>query len=213
MAFTLFNVSYSSSVLYVVLVLIEKLALVVGVSKFFSVPLVRYWVVGVSTVAVLWAMAQPLLVSIPSLHTLGICFFNALALAVVWGMVVRSKLSLHPAIRFAILTATALLLLHWLAYVPVSRLLYPPWHVYAFAFGTILLVLQYLALLAAVFSLFHQRLLESEAEALDLAYRDPLTGLNNKRYMDVIFDKVLLLASRLISLWRFAILTLISLNR
>jgi len=47
-----------------------------------------------------------------------------------------------------------------------------------------------------VLLLFQRRLMASEATALDLAFHDPLTGLNNKRYMSTLFEQALLLATR-----------------
>ena len=43
---------------------------------------------------------------------------------------------------------------------------------------------------------FQKRLLDAELYALDLAYHDPLTGLNNQRYMNTLFDQALMLAMR-----------------
>lgn len=52
------------------------------------------------------------------------------------------------------------------------------------------------SLLAAVLALFQMRLIDAEAKALEMAFLDPLTGLNNKRYMTTLFDQALLLATR-----------------
>ncbi|TXH96814.1 MAG: GGDEF domain-containing protein [Rheinheimera sp.] len=51
-------------------------------------------------------------------------------------------------------------------------------------------------MLSTVIVLFCRRLTESEAKALELAYQDPLTGLSNKRYVDVLFGQALQLANR-----------------
>ncbi|MBN9401291.1 MAG: GGDEF domain-containing protein, partial [Burkholderiales bacterium] len=59
-----------------------------------------------------------------------------------------------------------------------------------------LALVQYLSLLANVLLQFQHRLLEAEGRALELAYLDPLTGLNNQNYLNKLFEQALLLATR-----------------
>lgn len=59
-----------------------------------------------------------------------------------------------------------------------------------------LALVQYLSLLASVLLQFQKRLLAAEERALELAYHDPLTGLNNKHYLSNLFEQALLLATR-----------------
>lgn len=91
--------------------------------------------------------------------------------------------------------ASFVLAFHWISS-PVLIDWFPVWFKYAFMLGTVLVLIQYMSLLAAVLSLFLKRLLDAEAKALDMAFLDPLTGLNNQRYMNTLFDQALLLATR-----------------
>ncbi|WP_377701819.1 diguanylate cyclase domain-containing protein [Pseudoduganella sp. UC29_71] len=85
--------------------------------------------------------------------------------------------------------------MHWLA-APLVLYLFPSWFRNGFVLGTVLVLVQYLSLLAAVLAQFQSRLLEAESKALDLAFLDPLTGLNNKRHVHTLFDQALVLATR-----------------
>ena len=58
------------------------------------------------------------------------------------------------------------------------------------------MALQYTSLLTAILALFHRRLIQAEAKALKMAFKDPLTGLYNKHFMNNLFDQALLLATR-----------------
>jgi diguanylate cyclase len=91
--------------------------------------------------------------------------------------------------------ASAIMGVHWLSG-PVIIDFHPAWFMTGFVLGTILVSLQYLSLLGATLTLFQRRLVDAEAKALDMAFLDPLTGLNNKRYMNTLFDHALLLATR-----------------
>jgi diguanylate cyclase (GGDEF)-like protein len=97
-------------------------------------------------------------------------------------------------LRLASLSAAAMAA-HW-ACGPLLVEHYPGWFRHGFLLGTVLMLLVYMSLLAMVLSQFQRRLLEAEAKALDMAFLDPLTGLNNKRYMNTLFDHALLLATR-----------------
>lgn len=90
---------------------------------------------------------------------------------------------------------SGLLALHWTAAFPLIEA-FPGWQVTGLALGTVLVLIQYLALLACVLRQFQQRLMDAESKALDLAYFDPLTGLNNKNYLSKLFEQALVLATR-----------------
>ncbi|MFK2877848.1 diguanylate cyclase domain-containing protein [Rhodanobacter hydrolyticus] len=91
--------------------------------------------------------------------------------------------------------ASLLLALHWALVYPIIAW-FPVWSSRGFLLGVGLTLVQYFALLAALLRSFQQRLLLAESSALDMAFRDPLTGLNNRRYMNSLFDNALLLATR-----------------
>ncbi len=89
---------------------------------------------------------------------------------------------------------SGILALHWASF-PLIHL-FPQWLVAGLAVGTTLVLIQYLSLLASILQQFQKRLLNAESRALELAYLDPLTGLNNKNYLDKLFQQALLLATR-----------------
>jgi diguanylate cyclase (GGDEF)-like protein len=99
-------------------------------------------------------------------------------------------------LKRGIVLVLCLLALHWSLVVPLYLWWLPDWRQLGFVYGTALAMLQYLLLLMAVIMLFCRRLTESESKALELAYQDPLTGLSNKRYVDVLFGQALQLANR-----------------
>jgi diguanylate cyclase (GGDEF)-like protein len=91
--------------------------------------------------------------------------------------------------------ASGVLALHWATAFPLAEV-FPRWRVIGLAVGTVLVLIQYLSLLAGVLRQFQKRLTDAESRALELAYCDPLTGLNNKNYLDQLFQQALLLATR-----------------
>ncbi|WP_229215604.1 diguanylate cyclase [Duganella sp. CY15W] len=102
----------------------------------------------------------------------------------------------YPRVPMRILAVSSVLLsLHWLTGPTLSHFSVA-YFKNVFLIGTVLVTTQYFALVAAVLLLFQRRLMASEATALDLAFHDPLTGLNNKRYMSTLFEQALLLATR-----------------
>lgn len=92
-------------------------------------------------------------------------------------------------------TTNALLALQWATYYPAIEA-FPTWLMHSFLSGLALNMTQYFALLAALLQGVHRRLLQAESSALELAFRDPLTGLNNRRYMSTLFESALQLATR-----------------
>lgn len=177
-------------------VIFEKLFLVIGVSRFYGVLIKEPWLWGGAAIALFWVVFATLAQVDLQAFNIGLCAFNALFLGLVTLTIYKRDVAIPQYIRWPAIVTSGLLILHWVLYVPVYTLVYPDWRSEAFVLGTFLVLLQYLALLSAVFSLFQKRLLESERKALEIAYQDPLTGLNNKRYIDVLFEQVLLLTNR-----------------
>ncbi|CAM5184176.1 hypothetical protein CDEN61S_04041 [Castellaniella denitrificans] len=91
--------------------------------------------------------------------------------------------------------ASGLLALHWATAFPLITV-FPRWRVIGLALGTVLVLILYLSLLAGVLRQFQKRLTDAESQALELAYLDPLTGLNNKNYLGKLFEQALALATR-----------------
>ncbi|SEA77603.1 GGDEF domain-containing protein [Alkalimonas amylolytica] len=182
--------------LYSQLVLLEKLMLLIGISYFFG-PWLRIRSLIVIVLLMQLGLLLAHLAQIPSwLYTTILAVCNALCIWLVIVTVWRGKAPIHPLIRQMIILFASLLMLHWLLYVPISRLLLHDWRTLSFIIGTGLVVLLYTSLIGAVLSMFQRRLQESESKALDMAYKDPLTGLSNKRYIDSLFGQALQLATR-----------------
>ncbi|MDP4529307.1 GGDEF domain-containing protein [Alkalimonas delamerensis] len=186
----------SSRLAYSVLVLFEKLMLMLGTARFFGPWLSARTLIALVLVMQSWLLLAHALTWPPLLYTASLVLFNVICLAIVCINVQRGTAPVHLWIKRSIVLFGALLILHWLLYIPISRLLFVEWRLLAFLIGTVLVVLLYTALLGAVLSLFQKRLLDSESKALDLAYKDPLTGLRNKRYVDSLFGQALQLATR-----------------
>lgn len=118
----------------------------------------------------------------------------AAQLAVAW-IALRFRDELDARWMLVASLASFLLALHWaLVYTIIARV--PIWSSHGFLLGVALTLVQYFALLAALLRSFQQRLLLAESSALEMAFRDPLTGLNNRRYMNSLFENALLLATR-----------------
>jgi diguanylate cyclase (GGDEF)-like protein len=181
--------------LYYALNMIEKLFLVIGLVRFFAIPVRLSWFYA-ATVAVeiwifiAWATAAP-----PLLRGFGVSVFSAGFLAYAGWIAYQNRKSFHPRLMSATTIISAILVVHWLTAFAIVEVV-PDWLTPGFLFGTILVLAQYLTLLAALLLSFQQRLLSAEAKALDMAFLDPLTGLNNQRYVDTLFDKALVLATR-----------------
>lgn len=185
-----------AKLLYSLLTLSEKLMLMIGCARFFGPIFKTRSLVGLVLIMQLWVLSAHVWQYPSWLYSTGLSVFNGLCLFILIITVWRGTAPIHPLIKTAIVLLSALLMLHWLMFVPVSRFFYEAWRTTAFIAGTGMVVLLYTALISAVFSMFQQRLQESESRALELAYKDPLTGLSNKRYVDALFDKALQLATR-----------------
>lgn len=182
---------------YACFIVLEKLCLLLGVQLFFGYRLGRrrWWLVAAGVViagfsAVFFTQLARLW------FDLALAAFNVLALLVVCWIIWHRTTLLPPRVCQLALAVSVLLAVNWACLVPGYLWILPQWQIWGFAFGTLVVLVQYLALLAAVFVQFRRRLLDSEEKALALAFQDPLTGLNNKRYVDVLFEQALLLANR-----------------
>lgn len=185
-----------AKLLYSLLTLSEKLALLIGVVRFFAANINIAALCTMVFTMQLWVLSAYLLHYSATTYSSGLALFNAICLAMVCWYTWRSTVVVPKFSKAAIVACSAVMALHWLIFVPVSRLLYADWRTMAFVAGTIVMVLLYTALISAVLMLFQKRLLDSESHALELAYKDPLTGLSNKRYVDSLFGKALQLANR-----------------
>ncbi|EJI86116.1 MULTISPECIES: GGDEF domain-containing protein [Alishewanella] len=179
---------------YAGFIILEKIFLIHGLKRFLQLPLPTVVFVGPASLLfgllVLFSLLQR-----PQLGPMIIfALFNLGCLSYVAYSCFQHRQAV-PKQALLFTSGIALVLaLHWATFPFVLTLSW--WRVLGFVLGTILTMALYLSLLLAVFALFYQRLSDAESQALELAYQDPLTGLNNKRYMDMLFDKALLLATR-----------------
>lgn len=185
-----------AKLLYALLSVTEKLLLLIGTGMFFGAVLSNRTLTLSTLLMQLWLLSAHVFNYSAALYSSGLALFNAAFLLLVIITVWRGTTALYHGIKLTIVLTCSLLMLHWLLFVPISRIFYQDWRTVAFIIGTALVVMQYTALIAAVLSLFQKRLLDSESKALELAYKDPLTGLSNKRYVDALFGKALQLATR-----------------
>jgi len=188
---------------YGVFIALEKLLLLVGAFRFFGAVLLPgggmitdRWLYSAVALLLGWIFVYGQLGLPRVIYDSGLAAFNMLALLLLALAVYRSRIRLPHWLKSGIVSVAALLALHWLLIVPLYLWLLPDWRQQGFVFGTVLAMLQYLLILSTVIVLFCRRLTESEAKALELAYQDPLTGLSNKRYVDVLFGQALQLANR-----------------
>ncbi len=181
--------------LYVLFISLEKPLLLTGLTRFLNLHIQARWFWMASLASVLWLLAALAAGLPPFARAMGFCAVNA-ALLLYMGWIALKNSAGFPRWPL-VLTATASFALsaHWLSG-PGLIEVFPAWARNGFVLGTLLVLLQYLSLMAAVLSLFQSRLIDAESKALDLAFHDPLTGLNNQRYMKTLFDQALVLATR-----------------
>lgn len=189
---------------YGVFITLEKLLLLLGAFRFFGAiqlpagqgMLTDRWLYSSVGLMFVWIFAYGHLGLPRVIYDSGLATFNAIALWLLALAVYRSRIRLPQWLKRGLCCVVLLLALHWLLIVPLYLWLLPEWRQQGFVFGTVLAMVQYLLILSTVIVLFCRRLTESEAKALELAYQDPLTGLSNKRYVDVLFGQALQLANR-----------------
>jgi len=182
------------ALVYAVFTALEKVFLVLGIIRFLKLDIRDRWVLWPAGLLAAWTGAAWLAaVSLPA-YSIGLAAFNTAALAFMAACcLARRREAPGRFIRVTAIASSALAL-HWTTF-PLA-FFHPRWQTIGFAVGTGLVLVQYLSLLANVLLQFQQRLLDAEERALELAYYDPLTGLNNKNYLSKLFEQALLLATR-----------------
>ena len=176
------------------LIMVEKFFFIGGLLVLLRAEKYLPGVAGVLALALLLLLGIRLVDGLPWLYSLCLSLINsALLFGCAWLVVSNRQQLPTRALMFSALLFS-LLALHWLSYPLVQ--IFPQWPVSGLLLGTGLTLAIYLSLVTAVLSIFQNRLLEAERKALDMAYHDPLTGLNNQRYMNNLFEQALLLANR-----------------
>lgn len=183
------------SALYSMLILIEKLCLLMGLARYFDRALSMAGLLTAVMLAEIWVVGCVALEVSSFVRGFGAGMFNAgLLLYAAW----IAYTCRHRVTRqwlWAFMVVCGALAMHWTAAFPIIKVA-PAWAQYGFLLGTALVLAQYFCLLSLVFAHTHQRLLDARSKALDLAFQDPLTGLNNQRFMQTLFEKALVLANR-----------------
>lgn len=190
---SLFNINATEH-LYAFFIILEKCFLLLGAFRFFNLPHYKRGYLYAVALAILWVACSWLADFNRILFSLGVGLFNAAALLLLAIIAYRERDTIPHKLMLWVSIICCCFALHWLTY-PVMRLT-EVWLVPGFLLGTSITVLLYLSLISAVLLQFQKRLQDAEIYALDLAYHDPLTGLNNKRYMTTLFDQALILATR-----------------
>lgn len=180
---------------YAALVAVEKTLLAIGLVEFLGLKLRHRWFWGVLLLAEAWVVIGWLSDIQPIARSVGLAVFNAGFLGYVAWTAFRHRSEMPHHLLLLTAAASAMLLVHWMSAFLIFQA-FPNWRVTGFLLGTVLVLVQYLSLLAAVLAEFQRRLVQAEANALDMAFQDPLTGLNNQRYMNTLFEKALVLANR-----------------
>lgn len=179
---------------YAALNVLEKLCLVLGLVRFLDLPLKvrRFWVATI--IVEVWVFLVWVSGSSSLARDGGVAAFNVVLLSYVAWVAYRKRDALGTPLMSITALTSLLLALHWTTFVIIHYV--PGWLMHGFMVGTVLVLVQYFSLLAAVLRSFEKRLLEAESKALDMAFQDPLTGLNNQRYMSTLFENALVLANR-----------------
>jgi diguanylate cyclase len=186
--------SQFTEIVYASFIMLEKYFLLLGAFKFlnksdYTRRYALFIIAGFLWIACYWFNVTDRIQ-----FAFGFSFFNT-SILFLFGVIAYRERHL---VTHSVFLATAVICftfgIHWLTY-PLLHF-YSDWLVPGFLLGTTLVLLLYLTLISAVLLQFQKRLLEAEQHALDLAYHDPLTGLNNKRYMNTLFEQALILAMR-----------------
>nr|WP_198983271.1 GGDEF domain-containing protein [Herbaspirillum sp. ASV7] len=175
--------------------ILEKTLLITGFVRFFEVRRSVLLVYLAAAATELWLLASAGSLPFPLVTSAVYAAFNVFALGYLAWLIAREDLDCSPLIRRVMGTASAILSLHWATGSTIGRF-YPHWLDNGFVLGTALVMLQYMTMLTAILSVFQKRLINAEAKALKMAFKDPLTGLYNKHFMNNLFDQALLLATR-----------------
>jgi diguanylate cyclase (GGDEF)-like protein len=180
---------------YAALNVLEKFCLVVGLVRFFGLPLRMHPLCVATLVVEIWIFLAWASEAPPLVRGLGVAAFNAGVLSYVAWVAYQKRGELDSWLMSITALVSLLLALHWATVFVIIEYV-PGWLTQGFLLGTALVLVQYFLLLAAVLRSFEKRLLEAESKALDMAFEDPLTGLSNKRYMNSLFENALILATR-----------------
>lgn len=175
--------------------ILEKAFLITGFVRFFEVGRSVLLVYLAAAATELWLLLVAGSAPFPLVKSAPYAAFNVFALGYLTWLVTREDLDCSALIRRVMGTASAALSLHWATGSTIGRF-YPNWLDNGFVLGTALVMLQYMTMLTAILSVFQKRLINAEAKALKMAFKDPLTGLYNKHFMNNLFDQALLLATR-----------------
>lgn len=180
--------------IYAAINLLEKPFLLTGLSRFLNLGIKARWFWLVAAAAELWLLGAWVADLSQLERNIGYSVMNSgFMFWMAW--ICYKNRSAVPGWLLPVSAACAAMGLHWF-FAPILIEFYPSWFNNGFLLGTVLVLLQYMSLLAATLSQFQKRLMDAESKALDMAFLDPLTGLNNKRYMNTLFDHALLLATR-----------------
>lgn len=174
--------------LYASGIIIEKCLLVIGCLHFFREPLQLKKPLLIATVAAIaWSLLIPLVSDSFKLFSIAVTLVNVLAQLWVAKMIYQHRFDYSVYWMSLAAVITVLYALHWSTY-PWLRY-HPGWTPFAFLIGNSFVLALHLSLITMVLLNFQQRLMKAEKLALDMAYHDPLTELNNKRYMEILFDQ------------------------
>ena len=190
-----FTSMHLALIAYLAVNMIEKPLLLIGMQRFFQLESRMGWIWIGAVLAGAWLFYCWAMDISSTLRGTVFCAFNAGYIFSIGWIAYRKRDEAPHRVMWFVAMFSMLLALHWLTVTPIIHFV-PTWFNGSFMLGTSLALFLYLSLLAAVLLQFQQRLLDAEAKALELAFQDPLTGLNNKRYMNTLFEKALILANR-----------------
>ncbi|WP_447530191.1 diguanylate cyclase domain-containing protein [Vreelandella sp. TE19] len=184
-----------SAVLYFALGAIEKPLLILGLIRFLDLnrSIVAIWFI--AAFLEIWFFSVWFFdLSIWLLRPLGAAFF-CLTMLYVSIICFKNRRAFPGGVMYGISFFSLAFSINWMLAYPIFAH-YPGWGAFVLIITSVSKMGLYLFLLAGVFLSFKARLERAEAEALHLAYYDALTGMNNKLYLDGIFDYMVSSAER-----------------
>ncbi|MGB3423644.1 MAG: GGDEF domain-containing protein [Castellaniella sp.] len=179
---------------YAAFICLEKILFVLGLIRFLKLGIRDRWIFGPAALMGLWTGVAWLTPASLSAYSIGLTAFNAAALAFAAACCLRQRHAVSGRLILVTALVSGVLALHWTTF-PLA-FFQAHWRIIGLAIGSALSLVLYLSLLANVLQQLQHRLLDAEAHALELAYYDPLTGLNNQNYLGKLFEQALLLATR-----------------
>ncbi|WP_447927259.1 diguanylate cyclase domain-containing protein [Vreelandella sp. EE27] len=184
-----------TTIFYFVLGTIEKPLLILGLIRFLELK---------RSIVAIWFAAAFLEVwffsvwffdlSIWLLRPLGAAFF-CLTMLYLSIICFKNRKALPGGVMYGISFFSLAFSINWMMAYPIFAR-FPGWGAFVLIITSVSKMGLYLFLLAGVFLSFKTRLERAEAEALHLAHYDALTGMNNKLYLDGIFDYMVSSAER-----------------